>query len=401
MEPRPPFISRIIIKNYKSIARCDVHLGALQFLVGRNGSGKSNFLDALAFVRDLFTYPNIGEVLQRRIDVLHRKNFVAGGWDEDFSIYLECNLPDGAVGMLEIVINALEFAIKSEKCVIKKNSNIITHYETRDRKLITEPFPNSPPPSPDRLYLQTFGSDAYRPLYDGLRQIQIYRIDTAEITQRLMSARSGNFSLNESGDNLSAIWYSQSRKTQDRINEYMQIVVPSVYEVGVKELLGDDHLLLLEFLMNSGTGKPTSSFHAPSMSDGTLRALGVLVALLQERKNGGGNFPALVCIEEPETGLHAHAFGALLGAMQEASDMRQVIVATHSADMLDDKEITPDQILAVEMQNSETIIAPVENLTKRILQKHLTTAGELLRQDKLKPAQNNSPVKKELHRSPS
>ena len=55
--------------------------------------------------------------------------------------------------------------------------------------------------------------------------------------------------------------------------------------------------------------------------------------------------------------------------------MRQVIVATHSADMLDDKEITPDQILAVEMQNSETIIAPVENLTKRILQKHLTTAG--------------------------
>ena len=65
------------------------------FLVGRNGSGKSNFLDALAFVRDLFTYPNIGEVLQRRIDVLHRKNFVAGGWDEDFSIYWECNLPDG------------------------------------------------------------------------------------------------------------------------------------------------------------------------------------------------------------------------------------------------------------------------------------------------------------------
>ena len=385
MEPRPPFISRIIIKNYKSIARCDVRLGALQFLVGRNGSGKSNFLDALAFVRDLFTYPNIGDVLQRRIDVLHRKNFTAGGWDEDFSIYLECNLPDGAVGMLEIVINALEFAIKSEKCVIKKNSNIITHYETRDRKLITEPFPNSPPPSPDRLYLQTFGSDAYRPLYDGLRQIQIYRIDTAEMTQRLMSARSGNFSLNESGDNLSAIWYSQSRKTQDRINEYMQIVVPSVYEVSVKELPGEDHLLLLEFLMNSGTGKPTSSFHAPSMSDGTLRALGVLVALLQERKNGGSNFPPLVCIEEPETGLHAHAFGALLGAMQEASDMRQVIVTTHSADMLDDKDVAPDQILPVEMRGGNTLIAPMRDIEKGMLRDHLTTAGELLRQDMLPP----------------
>ena len=46
------FITRVILKNYKSIAACDVHLGPLTFLVGRNGSGKSNFLDALRFVAD-------------------------------------------------------------------------------------------------------------------------------------------------------------------------------------------------------------------------------------------------------------------------------------------------------------------------------------------------------------
>ncbi|NBC31104.1 MAG: AAA family ATPase [Alphaproteobacteria bacterium] len=42
-----PFIKRITIRNYKSIAACKVDLGPLMFLVGPNGSGKSNFLDAL------------------------------------------------------------------------------------------------------------------------------------------------------------------------------------------------------------------------------------------------------------------------------------------------------------------------------------------------------------------
>src|SRR5688500_6467134 len=46
------FISRVVLKNYKSIAACDVRLGPLTFLVGPNGSGKSNFLDALRFVAD-------------------------------------------------------------------------------------------------------------------------------------------------------------------------------------------------------------------------------------------------------------------------------------------------------------------------------------------------------------
>src|SRR5271154_2365355 len=53
-----PFISRVRLKNYKSIAECDVRLGPLTILVGPNGSGKSNFLDALAFLqRALATTP--------------------------------------------------------------------------------------------------------------------------------------------------------------------------------------------------------------------------------------------------------------------------------------------------------------------------------------------------------
>jgi predicted ATPase len=49
-------ITRVIVRNYKSIAACDLHLGPLSILVGPNGSGKSNFLDALRFVSEALGY---------------------------------------------------------------------------------------------------------------------------------------------------------------------------------------------------------------------------------------------------------------------------------------------------------------------------------------------------------
>ena len=45
-----PFIRRVTVRNYKSIAACQTDLQALMFLVGPNASGKSNFLDAFRFV---------------------------------------------------------------------------------------------------------------------------------------------------------------------------------------------------------------------------------------------------------------------------------------------------------------------------------------------------------------
>src|SRR5436190_8214768 len=51
---KPAFLRRVRIRGYKSIAFCDVALGPLTILVGRNASGKSNFVDALAFLRDAF-----------------------------------------------------------------------------------------------------------------------------------------------------------------------------------------------------------------------------------------------------------------------------------------------------------------------------------------------------------
>src|SRR6266545_5464904 len=59
-----PFLRRVRIRGYKSIAFCDVQLAPLTVFVGRNGSGKSNFLDALAFLRDALRF-NVSEAVQR------------------------------------------------------------------------------------------------------------------------------------------------------------------------------------------------------------------------------------------------------------------------------------------------------------------------------------------------
>jgi predicted ATPase len=62
---KPPFLERVRIRGFKSIAFCDVALEPLTILVGRNASGKSNFLDALGFLRDALLY-NLAEAILRR-----------------------------------------------------------------------------------------------------------------------------------------------------------------------------------------------------------------------------------------------------------------------------------------------------------------------------------------------
>ena len=63
MEQR--LLTRVVLRNYKSIAACDVQPAQLSFLVGPNGSGKSNFLDALRFIADSLRH-SIDHALRER-----------------------------------------------------------------------------------------------------------------------------------------------------------------------------------------------------------------------------------------------------------------------------------------------------------------------------------------------
>ena len=142
--------------------------------------------------------------------------------------------------------------------------------------------------------------------------------------------------------------------------------------------------LTLDFRQEVRGAKHPWRFLASNMSDGTLRALGVLVALFQGNGETMGR-RHLVGIEEPESALHPAAAGVLIDSLTDASQLAQVVVTSHSADLLDNDNIPDSSILAVRSGHAETRIGPLDEAGRSALRDHLFTAGELLRMDQLRP----------------
>jgi predicted ATPase len=121
------------------------------------------------------------------------------------------------------------------------------------------------------------------------------------------------------------------------------------------------------------------------MSDGTLRALGILVALFHSRDGAESRIP-LVGIEEPEMALHPAAVGVLLDSLRDASATTQVLVTSHSPDLLDNDEIDTDSILAFALDGDTTKIGRVDEASRSAVRDHLYTPGELLSLGQLRPS---------------
>ena len=93
----------------------------------------------------------------------------------------------------------------------------------------------------------------------------------------------------------------------------------------------------------------------------------------------------LVGIEEPEIALHPAAAGVLLDGLRDAADKTQIIITSHSPDLLDDKELDPESILAVEAHDGITTIGHVHEAGRSAVRDRLYTTGELLRLNQLQP----------------
>ncbi|HYX23406.1 MAG TPA: AAA family ATPase [Thermoanaerobaculia bacterium] len=173
---------------------------------------------------------------------------------------------------------------------------------------------------------------------------------------------------------------AHSPATKKRIEEYLSRVVSGLVGVDAKSV-GPKGILVFRQNVNSGT---SWGFLAANMSDGTLRALGILVALFQSANGHAGQVP-LVGIEEPELELHPAAAGVLLDALREGSASTQVLITSHSPDLLDDPKIPRESILAVVADQGLTQIGPLDEVGASALRDRLYTPGELLRLNQLTP----------------
>lgn len=378
----PSFITRVVLKNYKSIGACDVQFGPLSFLVGPNGSGKSNFLDALRFVADGLRH-SLGHALRERggISEVRRRS---GGHPTHFGVRLDFRLRDGSTGHYAFRIGARPqggYEVQTEECAVESVRRV-SRFVVASGEVKTNNASASPAASVDRLYLvNASGSPEFRPVYDAFSRMGFYNLNPDRIRD-LQSPDAGEL-LARDGSNLSSVLAQLERSGSDSkrvIEDYLSKVVPGVQGVDTKAI-GPKQTL--EFRQRVAGSKDPWRFLAANMSDGTLRALGVLMALFQV-SNGMGSAP-LVGIEEPEAALHPFAAGVLLDSLREASERTQVLVTSHSADLLDDENISTDSILAVYAEDGLTQIAPLDEAGRTAVRDRLYTAGELLRQDQLRP----------------
>ncbi len=131
------FLRRVKIRNYKSIGKCDIAPGRLTILVGRNGSGKSNFLDALRFLVDGLQ-TSLDHAIKARggIDEVRRRST---GHPHNFGIEVEMNLPKLHTAIYGFEVGSQPkggFLVKSEKLDVRRpNGRRLAHFRLTNGKI--------------------------------------------------------------------------------------------------------------------------------------------------------------------------------------------------------------------------------------------------------------------------
>jgi predicted ATPase len=359
-----PFISRVRLKNYKSIAACDVRLGPLTVLVGPNGSGKSNFLDALAFLaRAVQTTP--AEAIDERggVDEIIRR---VPDRASSFTIAIEASV-EGGSATYEIQIDR-SAKLNDESATIVRGDHIWEF--TAEPGHIREPT---------RLYLPS-----HRRAFTFTRvlsRMQFYNFEAETLRTPQQPTSTGV--LGSAGQYLGDVLRRISEENPEdkaRLDSYLRAIVPDI--LGVDPYSAGGYSTVALRTAGGGAGSEIE-FGPKSMSDGTIRAVGVLTALFQPSARDG-RVP-LVGIEEPETALHPAAAGALYDVLTEASERVQVLAASQSGDLLDREDLDISAIRPVVMTDGLTVIGEVDDASREIAEKRLHTLGELMRGDQLVP----------------
>ena len=377
-------ITRVALRNYKSIAACDIELAPLTILVGPNGAGKSNFLDALRFTAQALRF-SLDHALRERggISEVRRRS---RGHPNHFGVRLDFRLPE-SWGWYAFEVGAKpkgRYIVRKEECVaVSTDRERSGSFRIENGRTVASSFAHPPGAGSDRLYLmQVAGYPPFRPIYDALAGMGFYNFHPEQIRE-LQSPDPGDL-LKPDGSNIASVLArlkTGSPESADRMGQYLSTVVPGTVGMEPKSV---GPKLTLEFRQEVRGDTNPWRFLANNVSDGTLRVLGVLVALYQGSDPESGT-AMLVGIEEPEGALHPAAAGVLTDVLLEASGRVQVVITSHSADLLDRDSIPLDSIVAVVSEDGETRLAPLDDAGRAMLRNHLFTAGELLRMDQLTP----------------
>lgn len=379
-----PTVRRVTLKNFKSIEGCVVDLQPLTMLVGPNGAGKSNFIDGLRLTSDAMK-SNLENAIRERGGVAEVRRR-SRGHPTHFGVRLDLDLPGDLVAVYAYQVAARKGAnieVQREECRVWKSGDLVASYTADGGKLRTSvKGVNALEVLPNSLALPILGGTSeFQLVLQAISNIGYYNLNLDRVRE-LQNPDMGHL-LTRDGSNLASVIRQtgeRSPATLDRITEYLAAVVPGIHGIAARTLGPKETIELRQEV--TGDENPWR-YLASSVSDGTLRALGVLVAVFQNPVASPG-IP-MVAIEEPEVAIHPGAALRLMDALLEASRSRQVLLTTHSPDLLDHPSLDVDSVVAVQSTAGNSVLGPVEESTKEAVRNNLYTVGELLRLEQVRP----------------
>lgn len=369
-------IEKITIKNYKSIRELtDFELKPINILIGANNSGKSNFLDVFAFLRDTLSNGNNSINGKSNDHGWQGALQTRGGGDsvcysnqQHFQII--CHHHPLRYS-LEFESSAQSWQILDEQLINLLNRNIVL-FKADMRKILTQE-------ENERVYGSNWRSDdtALSKLLkenDGdqqalnfarrLSEIKTYdRIHTEMWSPiRTPKVSKGETILDEDGGNLAGVLHQLSQiqpRFLSDLNSSLKALFPNFARISFPSNAQGEILIRWEDENGRIAG-------AAQLSDGTLKFL-CLIAILDNP-----NPPALIGIDEIDANLHPKMQGILADMLDEVSQRTQIIATTHNPDFV--SMFTPDEIVILQQYKGETEMRRFS--TKGALElwlKHFTT----------------------------
>lgn len=376
-----PPITKLIIKRFRSFPRATLTFDNPLFVVGRNGSGKSNLSDVFSFVSEAMSSP-LQAVFDRRGGIGSVRNRSSGqqSFPPNLGLAFEFGSSNGIEGgRFAFEVKALPnyaYCIVREQCLVRKKDGARWWFDRTDKwKSNVEGL--TPALEPSALALPLVGGDErFAPVFKVLGAMRVYSIEPSKL--REMQDPDSGIALKPDGSNAASVLQELLRgkdtvAAKAEINRILESIVPATKAVSPKK---HGNKLSMSFSQEWGANKKLT-FDAFNMSDGTLRSLGLIMAVFQKPS------PSVLVIEEPEATIHPGALGAVLDLIRKATKTMQVIVTTHSPDLLNAKWITDANLRIVSWQEGASYLLPPSEATREAMRQHLMGAGELLRSNAL------------------
>ena len=336
-----PELESITVKGFKSIASIEkLKLGAINVIIGANGSGKSNFIEVFSFLHAI------------REGRLQDYVVKAGGADKVL------HFGSKRTAQLEIAVNFRQdengYIIRLEPIAGDRLHPIMEEVSfSGDKWKYQNPRVGS---GIEAGISEPNCPSTAKHVRDQLDQWRIYHFhDTSASSPMKKTADvNDNRFLRSDGSNLVAFLYFLRQKHEASyrlIQHTVQRMAPFFDDFILEPQRLNPSKIQLEW-RHKGSD---AYFDASSLSDGTLRFIALATLLLQPERFR----PSVIFVDEPELGLHPYAITLLASMIKQASVKTQVLVSTQSPLLLDHFE--PEDVLVADRVDGGTQLTRLDS----------------------------------------